>query len=194
MHRPPEPDPGAAASGASPPVPDPTGASAQRGVAGLWRRHGRVLSALGIGYLFVAATGRLYYALPYLLRDIAPWSAVDLKYRHNEVAQWFAGNPVYGVVDGAVYPPASHAILWPFIGWVPLDTARLIWAVTTVAAAAVIGLLAYRASSPARAAIPAARRRTRVRRIPAPAVDLPRPDGHARNVALVVGGAILLHD
>jgi hypothetical protein len=149
MHRPPEPDPGAAASGASPPVPDPTGASAQRGVAGLWRRHGRVLSALGIGYLFVAATGRLYYALPYLLRDIAPWSAVDLKYRHNEVAQWFAGNPVYGVVDGAVYPPASHAILWPFIGWVPLDTARLIWAVTTVAAAAVIGLLAYRACAPA---------------------------------------------
>jgi hypothetical protein len=120
-----------------------------RGPAAVWQRYGRAISAVAVAYLVVAAAGRLYYALPYLLRDVAPWSAVDLKYRYNEVAQWFAGNPVYGVVDGAVYPPASYAILWPLIGWVPLDTARLIWALTTLAAAAVMGMIAYRVCAPA---------------------------------------------
>jgi hypothetical protein len=116
---------------------------------GIWQRYGRAISTVGVAYLVVAATGRLRYALPYLLRDVAPWSAVDLKYRYNEVAQWFAGNPVYGVVDGAVYPPASHAILWPFMGWVPLDSARVVWAITTLAAATALGLLAYRVCAPA---------------------------------------------
>lgn len=121
----------------------------KHGPAALWQRHDRILSLIGLAYLGIAATGRLYYALPYLLRDLAPWSAIDLRYRHNEVAEWFAGNPVYGIVDGAVYPPASHAILWPFMGWTSFGTARAIWAVTTIAAAVAIALIAYRACTPA---------------------------------------------
>jgi hypothetical protein len=108
-----------------------------------------VICGLGIAYLVVAAVGKWSYALPRLLRDVEEWSAVDLKYRHNEVLQWFAGNPVYGVVDGAVYPPASHAILWPLLGWMPLDPARLLWAGTTVIAALAIAVLAYRLCSSA---------------------------------------------
>lgn len=118
-------------------------------IAIAWDRHGGILRTLGVGYLVVAATGRLSYAVPHLLWDVETWSAIDLKYRYNEVAEWFAGNHVYGVVDGAVYPPASHAILWPFMGWVSLDTARILWAITTLAAAAALALLAYRLCAPA---------------------------------------------
>jgi hypothetical protein len=118
-------------------------------VAAAWERYGSFVEALGVAYLAVAAVGRLRYALPYLLADVAPWAALDLKYRHNEVTQWFAGTPVYGVVDGAVYPPASHAILWPLLGWLPLDSARLLWALTILAAAGVLGVLIYRVCRPA---------------------------------------------
>jgi len=114
------------------------------GLVRVWARHGRLIGSVGIVYLAIAATGRLAYALPHLLRDVAPWSALDLKYRYNEVGQWFAGNQVYGILDGAVYPPASYAILWPLLGWMPLDRARLVWAVSTLAAAAAVGLLVYR--------------------------------------------------
>ncbi|MEX2529296.1 MAG: glycosyltransferase 87 family protein [Gemmatimonadota bacterium] len=112
----------------------------------VWRRHGGKVRVAGLGYLAVAAVGKTLYSLPRLVSDIEPWSALDLRYRFNEVREWFAGNPVYGVVDGAVYPPASHVILWPFIGWLPLDGARMVWALTTLAAAVVVAWLLFRAS------------------------------------------------
>jgi hypothetical protein len=122
-------------SGADPDVSD----SRASALATSWP----LIGTLGVIYLAVAAVGRLGYALPRLVHDIEPWSALDLKYRHNEVVQWFAGQPVYGVVDGAVYPPASHVILWPLLGWLPLDSARMLWAITTLLAAAVLAAIAY---------------------------------------------------
>jgi hypothetical protein len=107
----------------------------------------RLAVTLGLAYLVVAAMGRLAYATPHLLGDVAPWSAVDLKYRFNEVAVWFSGQPVYGVVDGAVYPPASHAILWPLLGWLSLPAARLFWLLTTLGAATLIAVVAWRAAA-----------------------------------------------
>lgn len=109
-----------------------------------WRRHGKVVRLLGVLVLAITAIGRTIYALPRLLHDIEPWSALDLKYRFTEVSEWFAGNPVYGVVDGAVYPPASHVILWPFMGWLALDGARVIWAITTLGAAFLLAWMLYR--------------------------------------------------
>ena len=117
--------------------------------ASAWHRYGTAVSVLGVAYLVIAAVGKLAYALPRLVRDVEPWSAIDLRYRYNEVAVWFAGEPVYGVVDGAVYPPASHVLLWPLLGWLPLDAARLLWAASTLAAAAVIALLTYHVCRPA---------------------------------------------
>jgi hypothetical protein len=120
--------------------PDSDGADGRlRLLASSWP----IVGTLGVIYLAVATAGRLGYALPRLVLDIEPWSALDLKYRHNEVLQWFAGQPVYGVVDGAVYPPASHVILWPLLGWLPLDSARLLWAATTLLAAAALAAIAY---------------------------------------------------
>ena len=117
-----------------------------------WRLHGRTLRWLGVAYLAVAAAGKLFYALPHLVRDVEPWSALDFKYRYHEVAEWFAGRPVYGIVDGAVYPPASHLILWPFMGWTSLEAARLLWAATILVAAVALSSVIYRitSASPAR--------------------------------------------
>lgn len=112
----------------TPPGSRPTVATADGlpGATGrFWSRYGRILTGLGLAYLVIAALGKLAYALPHLLRDVEEWSAIDLKYHFGEVGAWFAGQPVYGVVDGAVYPPASHAILWPFMGWLGLGGARV---------------------------------------------------------------------
>lgn len=131
-----------------PPSPEPP-APAARVLRLAWQRYGAIIAWTGVAYLGIAAAGRLAYAIPRLVRDIETWSALDLKYRYGEVGQWFAGAPVYGVVDGAVYPPASHVILWPFLGWTSLAGARVIWAVTILAAALALAVLAWRLCAPA---------------------------------------------
>jgi hypothetical protein len=63
-----------------------------------------------------------------------PAAAVDLKFRHEEVRRWFAGLPVYGELEDAIYPPASYTLLWPLLGWLPLRPARWLWALTSILA------------------------------------------------------------
>jgi len=55
--------------------------------------------------------------------------AVDLKLRFDETRAWFAGY----WLRGAVYPPASQAILWPVVGWLPFDAVRGFWAALSLA-------------------------------------------------------------
>jgi hypothetical protein len=83
---------------------------------------------------------RLARVFPDLLSDRGSMSAMDLKSRHLEVHTWFAGLPVYEPIETADYPPASYAILWPFLGWLPLTPARWFWAATILAG---LGALAY---------------------------------------------------
>jgi len=116
------------------------------GVRNLWNRWRVPLIWSGVAYLVIAAVGRLVYGVPYLVADKAEWSALDLAYRYEEVQLWFGGLPVYGALDRLLYPPASYTVLWPFIGWLPFDAARVLWAVTTLAAAGLIALVAYLAT------------------------------------------------
>ena len=58
-----------------------------------------------------------------LLWDTGWLGAVDLKWRHGEVHSFFAGRRVM-----SPYPPASYAILWPLIGWIPDHLVRCVWA------------------------------------------------------------------
>jgi len=71
-----------------------------------------------------------------LLLDTGPLGAIDLKLRYIEVHRWFAGVPVYEELRAAVYPPASYAILWPFLDWLSIHAARGLWAVTSILALA----------------------------------------------------------
>jgi hypothetical protein len=59
--------------------------------------------------------------------------ATDVRLRWREVQAWFSGNPVYGVIESADYPPGAYPILWSLAGWSSLATTRVVWAVATVA-------------------------------------------------------------
>lgn len=90
----------------------------------------------------VAAVWRLGNELPHLLFDAT--GAHDLRLRHWEVHRWFAGMEMYGEVEHADYPPASYVVLWPLLGWVSLEAARWLWALTALGALAWLGLRAAR--------------------------------------------------
>lgn len=78
-----------------------------------------------------------------------PWghgSAIDLKKRFVEVHEWFAGRPVYGVVESADYPPASYPILFPLAFWPTLKLAQVMVALSMAAALAWLTAVAVRAS------------------------------------------------
>ena len=62
------------------------------------------------------------------------WGAIDLKFRCLEVQAWLAGSPVYDEIDHGVYPPATYALLWPFLGWGDFPVTRWFWAFTSLVA------------------------------------------------------------
>ena len=105
-----------------------------------WTAHGGLLLRIAVVLAAIVTPLRLLRVFPELLWDFRPGSARDLKYRYLEVHTWFAGLPVYGSVNTADYPPASYAMLWPLIGWLPLSPARWLWAAAILAG---LGFLAY---------------------------------------------------
>jgi hypothetical protein len=69
-----------------------------------------------------------------LLFQELPHGAIDLRLRQYEIWAWIDGEPVYQTIWTSVYPPASYLILWPFMGWLSTFSARILWAVVSVAA------------------------------------------------------------
>ncbi|HEX5758780.1 MAG TPA: hypothetical protein VF121_06260 [Thermoanaerobaculia bacterium] len=102
------------------------GARRRRHAAGpLTARQGAAARAAAVAVLALAAL-RLAVQVPRLVTGgPAVFGAVDLGFRHAEVARWLAGERVYGALDTAVYPPATYALLWPFLGW--LISRRRVW-------------------------------------------------------------------
>ena len=81
-----------------------------------------------------------------LLWQPEPLGAIDLRHRYAEIISWYSGTKVYEELVTAVYPPASYAILWPFMGWLSWAGARWAWAVTASAGAAWLVYLSVRYS------------------------------------------------
>jgi len=98
----------------------------------LWSNHGQRLLQVGIGLMIAAALWRLGLELPRLLWGEGEVDAVDLISRHREVERWFAQLPVYGAIANGDYPPASHPLLWPGVGWLSREATRWFWAMTTL--------------------------------------------------------------
>jgi len=73
-------------------------------------------------------------------------ASTDLKKRFIEIHEWFAGRPVYGMVESADYPPASYVILFPLLFWPTLETARLVAALSMTAALAWLTTVMIKAS------------------------------------------------
>ena len=68
--------------------------------------------------------------------------AIDLLLRYDEVGAWFAGY----WIKGAVYPPASQAMLWPIVGWMTFRSARALWALLFMASLVWLSILCMRES------------------------------------------------
>ncbi len=107
---------------------------------GWWADHRTRIVQIAIALMIIATPLRLEFGFSRLLGEQAPTGAIDLKLRYMEVHSWFAGRAVYKELEVSVYPPASYAILWPFLGWSTLTSTRWLWAATTVAA---LGWFAY---------------------------------------------------
>ena len=99
-----------------------------------WGAHGTFLLRAAIDLMAIAALFWLGYQVWRLLGDPSPMGAIDLKQRYGEVQFWFNGKPVYGIVKTATYPPATYALLWPFLGWLTITQTRWLWAATTMLA------------------------------------------------------------
>lgn len=90
------------------------------------------LLRLAVGVLFAIGAAWLSYQFWRLLLQPPPDGAIDLRQRFDELHAWFSGEPVYGHLHTAVYPPASYVLLWPMLAWSSFTVVRWIWAVTAV--------------------------------------------------------------
>jgi len=118
-----------------------------------WARHRKAVLAVLIALMAIAAvvwlgyeTWRLVVQPEYLAGFRVHPGAIDLKQRFVEVNTWFSGLPVYGHILTATYPPASYAMLWPFLGWLSEEAAVWLWLLTTALALALLASLIIKES------------------------------------------------
>ena len=101
-----------------------------------WASYGKSVLTVSVIFMAFIAFAWLGYEFWRFLQQpeyIGKWrvhpGAIDLKLRYTEVHHWFIGNHVH-----SPYPPASFIILWPFLGWLTLNSAIWLWSVTTILA------------------------------------------------------------
>jgi hypothetical protein len=122
-----------------------------------WHRHGAtVVRAVAVALVALSVVWLGYEAWRFFWQPAKLGSmyvhpgALDLKMRWVEIHDWFAGKPVFSAYPLAVYPPASYAILWPFVGWLSEREAIRLWAATTALALGWLTFLAVKHSGAAR--------------------------------------------
>jgi len=120
--------------------------SALQGVRHWWHLHGDKLLWGAVLLMLLAAIHRLGNEFSRLLYETGPAGAIDLKLRHSEVHRWFSGEPIHDPHESSPYPPASMILLWPLLGWLPVDKARWWWATTTIMALGWFVVLSLRES------------------------------------------------
>lgn len=120
---------------------------------GFWQKRRRTVLVCAVTIMSIVAFVWLGYEFwrffrePARLfgREIVP-GGVDLKLLYKNVRNWFAGIPVYSVSRTAVYPPASHVIAWPLVGWPGYRVSRLLWTAATLLSLAFLIRLCIRES------------------------------------------------
>jgi hypothetical protein len=118
----------------------------QRMDSSWWTRNRAAVLHASVALLAAVAAAKLGTELYRLVADPGFTGAIDLRLRHTEVRQWFAGLPVYTAFSRIMYPPQAYAVLWPLLGWLELAAARWLWAGTTVAALVWLCRIAVRES------------------------------------------------
>lgn len=98
-----------------------------------------VLMAIAAAYRIPVEVSRLVF------EPRGHGAAKDLLWRYAEVKLWFAGSPLYGVMESADYPPASYMILAPFVRWPTPEILRVVWAFLSLAALSWLSVIFVRA-------------------------------------------------
>lgn len=111
-----------------------------------WDVHRKPILRMAVGLLSLYAALKLGDEFRRLIFETGRGGAIDLRLLQNFVIAWFDGRPVYSEFSNAAYPPASFALLYPFIGWLDFNSARLLWAITTIAVLGGTSHLLVRAS------------------------------------------------
>ena len=127
-------------------VDERTTDEACRGRRTAWRRSRRWLFIVAVVALALLAAERLTEGFHALLVANDPHAAMDLLSRRAEVRAWFSGEPVYGHIESARYPPATYAMLWPLLAWTTPMAARYLWAVVLIASSVALIALLLRAA------------------------------------------------
>lgn len=113
-----------------------------------WERYGNSILRIAVLLLAAAAAFRLLHeGLRLVVWDpFTLGGPNDLRNFQNAMKGFFAGQPIYEELKTSPYPPASYAIFWPFLGWMDLSKARLLWAITVVTVLAWLIVLILRES------------------------------------------------
>ncbi len=101
------------------------------GIHRWWVRYKTTLLSIAIGGMAVMALLAFKAGFWRLLFDPGPSGAIDLRITYDSVQHWFSGAPTYTQLKTAVYPPATYLLLWPFMGWLEITSARWLWGITT---------------------------------------------------------------
>jgi hypothetical protein len=104
-----------------------------------WNAHQRLILVASTLLMATMATLMLVKLFGALL--VWPNGAVDLKYYYAWVQPWLHGTAVYDRIERPEYPPASMVLLWPFVGWLGLGSAR--WLMAAIDLVALVGLSAW---------------------------------------------------
>lgn len=111
-----------------------------------WEAHcGSVMRVANV-LLAMYAAGKLGDEFRRLLFQYDFHGAIDLRGFQGFTQGWFAGIPIYLVINNAAYPPASYVLGYPFVGWLDFTAARWLWAATSIVALVVLAILLVRAS------------------------------------------------
>lgn len=105
-----------------------------------WRRYRRLLLWTAIVFMAALALLRMGREVPRYFSDSERIGALDLEKFQLTTQAWIREGKVYGSVPGAVYPPASHLMFWPIMGWIDIGTLRVLWFIMMAA-----GLIAFSA-------------------------------------------------
>ncbi len=111
-----------------------------------WNTHRTAILRVSIALLGCYATLKLSTEFWRLLFDPSPAGAIDLQILNRQTRAWFDGHLVYAGSTLAPHPPATFAILYPFLGWLEFSEARWVWAATTVVMLGTLTILLVRAS------------------------------------------------
>lgn len=118
-----------------------TGATRQ-----IWNTHRTNILRVAVALLGLYAALKLSTEFWRLLFDPSPAGAIDLRILNHQTRAWFGGHLVYAGSTLAPHPPATYAILYPFLGWLEFAPARWLWAATTAVMLSVLTVVLVRAS------------------------------------------------